>query len=164
MRAKEIMTPSPSCCSATDSLQDAARTMRDYDCGCVPVVDGESQRVVGIITDRDLTVRALAEGKSGDTKVGLLMTPSPSCCHADDDVKDVEKVMSTQQVRRVPIVDANDRCIGIVSQADIARALSDERITDREVAIVVERISEPGHVQRQAPIGDLGVTELEQQY
>ena len=73
--------------------------------------------------------------------------------------------MTAQQVRRVPIVDANDRCIGIVSQADIARAaLSDDRITDREVAIVVERISEPTHVHHQSRIGDPGVTELEQQF
>jgi CBS domain-containing protein len=165
MRARELMTASPSCCSATDSIQDAARTMRDYDCGCVPVIDSESQRVVGIITDRDLAIRGLADGKDPETEVGLLMTPSPYSCHADDDVTDVGKLMAEKQVRRVPIVDSSDRCIGIVSQADIARAASaDDRITDREVAIVVERISEPNHVHRQSPIGELGVTELEQQF
>jgi CBS domain-containing protein len=165
MKATDIMTASPSTCSATDSIQDVARTMRDYDCGCVPVVDNESQRVVGIITDRDLAVRGFADGKSGDTKVGLLMSPAPSCCRADDDIKEVEKVMTAQQVRRVPIVDADDRCIGIVSQADLARAASsDERISDREVAIVVEKISEPSHVRRPSHLGELGVTELEQQF
>jgi CBS domain-containing protein len=165
MKAKDIMTASPSCCSATDSIQDVARTMRDYDCGCVPVIADDSRRVVGIITDRDLAVRGFADGKSPDTKVGFLMTPSPSCCRETDDIKDVEQVMVSQQVRRVPIVDSSDRCIGIVSQADIARAASgDERVSDREIAIVVEKISEPSHVRHPSHLGDLGVTELEQQF
>lgn len=142
MKAKDIMTAAPCCCSPNDSVQDVARTMRDNDCGAVPIVDGGC--VVGIVTDRDLAVRALAEGKGSDTRVGDFITTNPCCCNADDDVRDIEKLMADNQVRRVPIVDAVGFCVGIVSQADLARAaLHGERVSEHEVAIVVERISEP---------------------
>lgn len=142
MKTRDIMTPSPCCCSPNDSLEAVARTMRDNDCGAVPIVaDG---RIVGIVTDRDLAVRALAEGKGADTKVGAVITRNPLCCRADDDVHDVERVMADNQVRRVPVVDADGACVGIVSQADLARAAKDgQRVTEHEVALVVERISEP---------------------
>jgi CBS domain-containing protein len=144
MKANELMTPSPCCCSENDSAQDVARMMRDNDCGSVPVVN-DSGGVVGIVTDRDLALRAIADGKDGSTKVRDLMTASPCCCDADDDVRDVERMMSEHQVRRIPIVDESGRCVGIVAQADLARAAADDRtITEHEIAIVVEKISEPG--------------------
>ena len=142
MKARDIMTSRPCCCSPNDSLQDVARTMRDNDCGAVPVV--ENGCVVGIVTDRDLTVRALAVGKSADTMVGDVITRDVCCCGADDDVRVVEKIMAENKVRRVPIVDAGGGCVGIVSQADLARAaLNGARISEHEVAIVVEHISAP---------------------
>ena len=142
MKARDIMTSRPCCCSPNDSLQDVARTMRDNDCGAVPVV--ENGCVVGIVTDRDLTVRALAVGKSADTMVGDVITRDVCCCGADDDVRVVEKIMADNKVRRVPIVDAGGCCVGIVSQADLARAaLNGARISEHEVAIVVEHISAP---------------------
>ena len=142
MKASEIMTSRPCCCSPNDSLQDVARTMRDNDCGAIPVV--ENGCVVGIVTDRDLAVRALADGKSADTKVGDVITRDVCCCSADDDVREVEKIMADNQVRRVPIVDADGCCVGIVAQADLARAARDgARVSEHEVAIVVEHISAP---------------------
>lgn len=145
MKTREIMTRSPVCCSTGDSMKDVAQLMRDQDCGVVPIVDEMSGSIVGIVTDRDLTVRGLASGKSPDTPVGQLMTPGPICCSEDDDVRAVERKMANNQIRRIPIVDSARRCVGIVSQADLARAVGDgDRLTDREVAIVVERISEPG--------------------
>jgi CBS domain-containing protein len=142
MKASDIMTPSPCCCSPDDSLRDVARMMRDKDCGAVPVV--EDGCIVGIVTDRDLAVRALADGKSPDAKVGDVITRDPCCCNAADDVRGVAQIMSDNQVRRVPIVDAAGCCVGIVSQADLARAALDgQPVSDHEVAIVVERISEP---------------------
>jgi CBS domain-containing protein len=144
MRAKDIMTPSPSCCSPDDAVRDVARVMRDNDCGAVPIVERDSGRLVGIVTDRDLAIRALADDRGGSTKVSEVMTANPSCCRATEDVRNVEATMAEHQVRRVPITDADGRCVGIVAQADLAReALHGERLTDREVAIVVERISEP---------------------
>src|SRR5512141_299628 len=146
MKANEIMTPSPSVCSSSDSLGAVARLMRDNDCGAVPIVDKGS--VVGIVTDRDLAIRALAEGLGTDARAGDVMTASPRCASPDDDIGDIEKLMAEHQVRRIPIVDADGRCLGIVSQADLARAASkNSRVSDREVAIVLEAISEPAGSQ-----------------
>lgn len=146
MKVSELMTPDPCCCSTSASVTEAARIMRDNDCGSVPVVD-DAGCIVGIVTDRDLAVRALAEGKGADTSVADLMTPVPYCCRPDDSVDAVERTMAANQVRRVPIVDATGCCVGIVAQADLARAALDgARVTEHEVAIVVERISEPSRV------------------
>jgi CBS domain-containing protein len=142
MKASDIMTASPSCCSPDDSIQDAARTMRDCDCGSLPVV--EDGCIVGIVTDRDLAVRALAEGRDADTKLEDVITRDPACCSTDDSLAEVQRLMSEHQVRRIPVVDADGCCVGIIAQADLARAASDgEPISEREIAIVVERISEP---------------------
>lgn len=144
MRAKEIMTKDPECCEPDDTAREAARVMRDRDCGCIPIVDSDSRRVIGMVTDRDLAIRGIAEGKDPDTKLRDLMTPVASCCGPDDDLRDVERTMADLQVRRIPIVDAGGRCLGIIAQADIARAAArDSAVTEREVALVVEQISEP---------------------
>jgi CBS domain-containing protein len=142
MKAQEIMTSNPACCSVSDTLADAARHMRDHDCGAVPVIDHGC--IVGIVTDRDLAVRALADGRNAETRIIEVMTGNPCCGAADDDLRDVETIMADRQVRRVPIVDADGCCVGMVSQADIARAAADgERVAEREIAIVLEAISEP---------------------
>ena len=144
MRAKDIMTASPCTCSPNDSVQDVARTMRDHDCGAIPITD--KGRLVGIVTDRDLTVRALAGGLDPGARVADVITREPSSCSVDADLTEVERVMSDQQVRRVPIVDADKRVVGIVSQADLARALVDGRnLSEHEVALVMERVSMPRH-------------------
>ena len=144
MKAKDIMTARPCTCSPNDSVQDVARTMRDHDCGAVPIID--SGRLVGIVTDRDLTVRAIASGLDIDSRVADVITREPVSCGVDAELSEVERVMSDQQVRRVPIVDADKRVVGIVSQADLARAVFDGRSVDEhEVALVVERVSMPRH-------------------
>jgi CBS-domain-containing membrane protein len=119
--------------------------MRDRDCGCVPIVD-DAGKVVGIVTDRDLAVRGIAAGKDPNTKLNDLMTPVASCCGPDDDLRDVEQKMAELQVRRIPIVDAAGRCVGIIAQADIALAASrDTDVSEREIALVVEQISQPSN-------------------
>lgn len=146
MRARDIMTKKPNCCTVNQTARDAALVMRDRDCGVVPVVD-DGGRVVGIVTDRDLTVRGIAAGRDVNTRLGDLMTASVECCGQDDDLRDVEQKMAELQVRRIPIVDAGGRCLGIISQADIARAASidDGVVTGEEVALVIEQISQPRH-------------------
>jgi CBS domain-containing protein len=156
MKANELMTPTPTCASTQDTARHVARLMRDCDCGAIPVVD-EKKRVVGMITDRDLAIRALADGKDGDTKVADLMSPSPCCASIDDNVRDIERLMSDNQVRRIPIVDASGSVVGIVSQADLARAADRDSLTEREVALVVEAISEPApHVLSRSRDGSSG--------
>lgn len=143
MRARDIMTRDPECCRPDQTARDAAQVMRDRDCGCVPIVD-DAGTVVGIVTDRDLAVRGIATGKESTTKLIDLMTVSASCCGADDDLRDVEQKMAELQIRRIPIVDASGRCLGIISQADIARAsATDSPVTEQEIALVVEKISQP---------------------
>lgn len=142
MKAKQLMTESPRCAATDDSANFVARLMRDNDCGAVPVTD-QSGGVVGIITDRDIAIRAIAEGKGPDATVGELMTSSPCCASVDDDLREVSRLMSENQVRRIPVLDAKGCCVGIISQADIARAAHRDRVPDHEVALVVEKISEP---------------------
>ncbi len=142
MKAADMMTPNPCCVSATDSIENVAKIMRDNDCGSIPVLDDDGS-VMGIVTDRDLAVRGLAEGKTGSTTVRDVMTASPACCAVDDDIRVVEKTMSDNQVRRVPIVNSAGACVGIISQADLALAAERSKVSEHEVALVVEKISEP---------------------
>lgn len=143
MKAREIMTENPACCMPSDSVRDAAKLMAANDCGCIPVVaDMESRQIVGTVTDRDIACRCTAEGKGPETRVEEVMSPNPSCCGADDELEQVERIMSERQVRRVPVVDGSGCCIGMIAQADVARA-ADRGVSDDEVGRVVERISEP---------------------
>ncbi len=112
-----------------------------YDVGSLPVVESnEGGRLVGIVTDRDLVLNALAEGKF-DAKVGDVMTAEPRAVQEDDDIAEVERIMAEEQVRRVPVINRQGGIVGIISQADLA--LCDEGVSERQVARVVERISEP---------------------
>lgn len=142
MQAQDIMSPNPACCTPEDTAQRAAEFMREHDCGCLPVVDDqETKHVVGVVTDRDLACRCLAEGRGPDTPVRELMSSEPSCCTADADLQEVERIMAERQVRRVPVVDEAGCCVGMVAQADLAR--DGRGVSDREVARVVEQVSEP---------------------
>jgi CBS domain-containing protein len=118
--------------------------MREHDCGCIPVVeDKESNRLVGVVTDRDIACRCTAEGKGPDTPVREAMSRDPRCCGPNDDLEAVEKIMAEEQVRRVPVVDARGCCVGVIAQADLA--LDHRAVSDSEVGKVVERISVPAH-------------------
>jgi CBS domain-containing protein len=147
MRAREIMTAEPACCTPDSRAEDAARLMREHDCGAIPVVEDDgSRKLVGMVTDRDIAVRAVADGRGPDTSVRDIMTSSPKSCSPDDDVHDVEEVMKSAQVRRVPIIDASGQIVGVIAQADLARRLDN----DEEVGELVEQISQPGQRIRSA--------------
>jgi CBS domain-containing protein len=136
------MTPDPASCTPDSTAQEAATLMRDNDCGSIPVVDpGSKKTLVGTVTDRDLAVRGLAEGKGPDTLVRELMTPSPVTCGPEDEVEIVREVMVARLVRRVPVVDEHGALVGIVAQADIAR--EEGAASDQEVGRIVEAISDP---------------------
>ncbi|HJU72734.1 MAG TPA: CBS domain-containing protein [Gemmatimonadaceae bacterium] len=138
------MTPSPACISANENLRKVAQLMEDHDCGCIPVVDDrDNRRVVGVITDRDIAIRAIAQGKGPETKVTEIMTADATCCSVDDDLDAVEQVMAEKQIRRVVIVDADGYCRGIIAQADLARAADRLPEGEHDLARVVERISQP---------------------
>jgi CBS domain-containing protein len=142
MKARDIMTSNPECVTASDSIQNAARIMRDSDVGIVPVVDDESsRRLRGVITDRDIAVRCVAEGRDGNCRVSDLMSGDLVTARPDDDVSRVMDRMKTEQVRRIPVIDDSDRLVGIIAQADLAL----DGPSDQAVGDVVEKISEPGN-------------------
>ena len=139
MRAKDVMRADPAVVTPADTVEMAAQAMLERDCGALPVVsDADSRRVIGIVTDRDIAIRSVARGKGPGTRVSEVMTRSVTRCPENADIADVERTMADRQIRRVVIVDNEECCVGIVSQADIARAAKSS-----DVAAVVERISEP---------------------
>ena len=142
MKARDIMTSTLECVTREDSVQEAARRMRDSDVGALPVVeDRQSMRLVGVITDRDIAIRHVAGDDSAKCSVGdhmssdRMFTASP-----DDDVNQVMETMKAEQVRRVPVCEG-DRLVGIIAQADIATS----HPSDSDTGEVVEKISEPGN-------------------
>ena len=131
MSAGEIMTSRPKCASATMSVRDVAAIMKEENCGIVPIVD-DAQRLVGVITDRDIVVRVCAEGRPlGQTSVGEVMTRDVAAVTPDEDVRDVIALMGKRQIRRVAVVDGDENVIGVVAMADIAnRADYDDELED----------------------------------
>jgi len=157
MLAREIMTPDPVCATPADSVQKIARMMLDRHCGAIPVVQsGRSKFLVGIVTDRDLALRVIAQAKPPDTPVEEVMSAGVSCCLPDSRVEDVEQIMMQRQVRRVPVVDTTGACLGIIALGDIARAAATgETIRDSEVGQIVEYVSVPTEAARSD--ADVGV-------
>lgn len=122
MYVRDIMTADPACCTPEDSLQTCAQLMVEYRCGSIPVVeDKRGLKLVGMITDRDITCRTVALGKNPlEMKVQECMTVPVQFIEQDEGLDDVVHLMEIKAVRRVPVVDPEGHCCGIVSQADIA--------------------------------------------
>lgn len=137
---RDVMTPDPVCCLGTDTVDKAAKIMKMEDVGSVPVIDQERTRtLIGIVTDRDLAIHVVAEGLDPRTiRVEDVMTRDPVRCKLDEDVEEALDAMKDYQIRRIPVVDEQNRIVGIISQADVATRLKDSD----ETAEVVEEISE----------------------
>ncbi len=118
MRVEEIMTRDMRVARPDQSIQEAARMMADVDAGIMPV--GEGDRLVGMITDRDIAVRAVAEGKGTQTQVREVMSPEVKYCFEDEDTDAVARNMAEIQVRRLPVVNRDKRLVGIISLGDLA--------------------------------------------
>jgi CBS domain-containing protein len=145
-RAADIMTENPEAVTPETSLVEVARRMRDLDVGIIPVVDDLSEyRLQGVITDRDIAVRAAAEGKDpAKATVRDHMTRDVATVNEGSEMREVFSVMKREQVRRVPVTDREGRLVGIIAQADLAvdyAGLDLQR--EREVEEVIERVSEP---------------------
>jgi CBS domain-containing protein len=134
--ARDLMTPGAECVGENDTLVTAAKKMRDLDVGALPIC-GEDQRLKGMVTDRDIVVRCIAEGGDPNTtKAGDLGRGKPVTIGADDSAEETLRTMARHQVRRLPVIDGHN-LVGIVAQADVARALSPE-----EVGKVLAEVSE----------------------
>ena len=140
MKVNEIITHDPQVIRPETALIEAAQKMKSLDIGMLPVCDGD--RLVGVITDRDITVRGVAQGYDPKTaRVQEVMTPEVIYCFDDEDVKDVAKKMEEKQVRRLPVLNREKRLVGIVSLGDLAVRTGKEKLAGE----VLERVSEPGH-------------------
>lgn len=144
MRVSEVMTPAVECTRPDASLREAAGRMKDLDCGSLPVC-GDGDRLVGMITDRDVTVRSTAAGADpGITRVRDVMTPDVVYCFDDEPIEDAERIMQERQIRRLVVLDRNRRLAGIVSLGDLA-----VRTRDRgQVGEVLHDVSEPAGSRR----------------
>ena len=126
-KVREAMTSNPMTIEPGRPVADAARIMKDADTGIVPVVDGD--RLVGTITDRDIAIRVVAEGKDPQaTKVDEVATREIVTVDPEQDLDEALRLMSQHQVRRLPVTEEDGRLVGMISQADIARVASDERV------------------------------------
>ena len=136
-KLKDLMSRDVKVISPDMTIRDAARKMRDGDFGMMPV--GEDDRLIGTISDRDIAIRAVAEGKDAGTQVRDVMSEGVAWAHEDDSVEEAAKIMSERQVRRLPVVDRDKRLVGIVALGDFAVESSEIR----PAAQALSEISKP---------------------
>ena len=138
MQVKEVMTRGAECVAPDATLQEAAQKMKGLDVGPLPVCD--NNRLVGMLTDRDITVRAVAEGKDPRTsRVRDVMTEGITYCFEEDDVADAARLMKEKQIRRLVVLNRDKRLAGIVSLGDLAVETGDEHLAGK----TLERVSQP---------------------
>ena len=137
MKVSEVMTSDVQTVSPDQTAREAASFMLRAEAGSIPVTEGD--KVIGMITDRDIAVRGVAEGRGPDTPVRDLMTDHIICARADDNVDEVARRMSQEQVRRLPVLDAEDRLCGIISLGDLAREAVGEQAHQ-----ALDGVSQPG--------------------
>lgn len=142
MLVREAMSRDVKTVAPDATIREAARIMAECDIGALPVSDGD--RLAGMITDRDITVRAIAIGRGPDATVSEVMTLDVLYCHEDEDIGHIAENMAENQVRRLPVVDADKRLIGIISLADVADARADE------AGEALEGITRPGGERSQS--------------
>jgi CBS domain-containing protein len=142
MKIHDIMTRNPSSVTVEASVREAAQVMKQEDVGVVPVINGQGdKRLVGVVTDRDIAIRCIADGRDGTCRVRDVMSSHDlATCGENDDVDDVMTAMRTEKVRRIPIVDERGSLVGIVSQADVLIRTKDTH----RAGETVESISQPG--------------------
>ena len=142
MKISEVMTTEVETISADQTAREAANFMLRADAGSIPVCEGD--RVIGMITDRDIAVRGVAEGRGPDTPVSELMSDGIICAHEDEDVTQVAQRMSEEQVRRIPVLDSDEKLVGIVSLGDLTRETGGEIAHE-----ALEGVSAPGGMHQQ---------------
>src|SRR5690349_12544332 len=141
MKVEHLMTKNVAVCSPQDSLNEAARLMWERDCGCIPIVNVQN-KLLGIITDRDICMGALFHGTSlKEIPIGMVMSIDVLTCGPDEQLETAEELMALNQVRRLPIVDNDCRLVGILSLNDIAVGYKQSRIAANELAHTMAIIS-----------------------
>ncbi len=149
MNVREIMSQDVACCTPDTPLQEVAQMMVDRDCGSIPVVDDlDSRKLLGLVTDRDITIRLVAQGMNPvDRTARDCMSKPVISVNLDATIEEAIKTLEEYQLRRLPVIDtSNGACCGLIAQADLARYA-----TSSETAEVIKRVSQP------APVVDLGL-------
>ncbi len=141
MKIRDIMTREVDVLRPEDPVSEAARHMRDRDIGSIPVA--EDDRLIGMLTDRDIVIRCIADGAGGDTPIRQAMTDKIRYCYDDQDVDEVCANMSSEAIRRLPVVDRDKRLVGIVSLGDISK--DNERAAGEAMEHIVETPSNGAH-------------------
>ncbi len=142
MKVSEVMTRDVQTVRPDQPVQQAASFMLSADAGSIPVTDGD--KLIGMITDRDIAVRGVAKGYGPDTPVRELMTDDVICAREDDDIDDIASKMSEAQVRRLPVIDSDQRLCGIVSLGDLSRDADEDCASE-----ALQGVSEPGGKHQQ---------------
>ena len=145
MKIKEAMTRDVRTIAPSDTIRQAAELMAEIDAGVLPVA--ESDRMVGMITDRDIAIRAVGAGLGPDATARDVMSPEVKYCYEDDDVDEVCENMADQQIRRLPVIDRDKRLVGIVSLSDLAK-----RADTSAAGEALEGITRPGGLHTQEPL------------
>jgi CBS domain-containing protein len=124
-KCNEVMTKNPVCCLPSDTVSKVAELMKSRDIGPVPIIENEqTKKLVGILTDRDLALKIVAAGRdTKSTEAKEVMTREVVTCRAEDDVQNALDAMSAHKLRRIPVIDNNNRIVGIIAQADVATRL-----------------------------------------
>ena len=139
-KCNEVMTKNPVCCLPNDAVIKAAELMKSENIGSIPVIENErTQKLVGIVTDRDLALKIVAQGRDAkSTNVEAVMTHKVVTCFADDDLQKALDAMAEHQLRRIPVVDSDNKIVGIIAQADVATRIDQPEKT----AEMVKEISQ----------------------
>lgn len=146
MRVNDFMTSNPATCTADTPLIEVARMMVKHDCGEIPITDPSNRHLVGVVTDRDIVCRSVAQGRdTAQITAGECMTTPVVCVTPDATLEQCREIMEQKQVRRVPVVDETGMICGIVAQADIALSAA-ARDTGRLVTAVSEPTTQPSRV------------------
>lgn len=144
-KIREIMTDEVYCCTLKDNMYEAAALMKKYNVGCIPVVDGK--KLIGLLTDRDIVIRGIAERHSGSTSINEIMSPNVVCCSPETTVDEAAELMAKHQIRRLPVVEG-DELIGMVAIGDLAV----RRSSDDEAGMALSQISKPAEPNSRAQV------------
>lgn len=139
MEAKDIMTPNPACCAPDARLTEVAKMLVEHDCGAIPVVDGAERRLVGVVTDRDIVCRAVAEGRNpADVSARDVMSTPCVTVSLEASLDEVGEAMEKNQVRRILVVEEGGACRGVIAQADVAL-----RGKEKKTGEILKEVSRP---------------------
>jgi CBS domain-containing protein len=139
MNVQSCMSSDVKLAAPDQTIREVAQTMREIDAGALPV--GENDRLIGMITDRDIAIRAVAAGLPPETKVSEIMSSQIYYCHEEDELSDAARQMAELQVRRLPVIDKDKRLVGILALGDIAQS---DQLETSPVGVAITGVSEPG--------------------